>query len=84
MICPTDAPEKKERKIPKNIQAKATQGHAPWLNLKKNFQISFSQYANSVGTLCSDPCARLKIQIPMHSVSWGVPKYFATVIQFHC
>ena len=24
--------------------------------------------------LCSDPCARLKIQIPMHSVSWGCPK----------
>ena len=21
--------------------------------------------------LCSDPCARLKIQIPMHSISWG-------------
>ena len=24
--------------------------------------------------LCSDPCARLKIQIPMHSISWGCPK----------
>ena len=22
----------------------------------------------------SDPCARLKIQIPMHSISWGCPK----------
>ena len=24
--------------------------------------------------LCSDLCARLKIQIPMHSISWGRPK----------
>ena len=24
--------------------------------------------------LCSDPSARLKIQIPMHSISWGCPK----------
>ena len=24
--------------------------------------------------LCSDPCARLKIQIPMQSISWGCPK----------
>ena len=23
---------------------------------------------------CSDPCARLKIQIPMHLLSWGCPK----------
>ena len=24
--------------------------------------------------LCSDPRARLKIQIPLHSISWGCPK----------
>ena len=24
--------------------------------------------------LFSAPCARLKIQIPMHSISWGCPK----------
>ena len=24
--------------------------------------------------LSSDPCARLKTQIPMHSISWGCPK----------
>ena len=29
--------------------------------------------------LCPDPCARLKIQIPMHSISWGCPK-----IVLHC
>ena len=25
-------------------------------------------------SLCTDPCAWLKIQIPMHSISWGCPK----------
>ena len=25
-------------------------------------------------SLCSDPCAKLKIQIPLHSISWGCPK----------
>ena len=49
MICPTD-PLRKIRKIPKKIRAKAIQEHVPWLNIKKNFQISFSQYANNVGT----------------------------------
>ena len=50
MICPTD-PLKKIRKIrKKKIQAKAIHGHVPCLNLKKHFQISFSQYANNVGT----------------------------------
>ena len=49
MICPKD-PLKKKKKIPKKIQAKAIQGHVPWLNLRKIFQISFSQYANNVGT----------------------------------
>ena len=49
MICPTDPPQKNQ-KIPKKFRAKAVQGHVPWLNLKKNFQISFSQYANNVGT----------------------------------
>ena len=50
MICPTDPPKKKIRKIPKKFEAKAIQRHVPWLNLKKIFQISFSQYANNVGT----------------------------------
>ena len=50
MICPTD-PLKKIRKIrKKKIQAKAIKGHVPCLNLKKHFQISFSQYANNVGS----------------------------------
>ena len=37
-------------KIPKKFQAKAIQGHVPCLNLKKIFQIDFSQYANNIGT----------------------------------
>ena len=50
MICPTDPPQKNQ-KIPKKIPSKkAIQGHVPWLNLKKIFQISFSQYANNVET----------------------------------
>ena len=49
MICPTDPPQK-IRKIAKTFQAKATQGHVPWLNLKENFLISFSQCANNFGT----------------------------------
>ena len=73
MICPTD-PLKKSEKSGGKFQAKAIQGHVSWLNLKKNFQISFSQYANNVAPFFSDPCARLKIQIPMHSISWGCPR----------
>ena len=43
-------PLKKIQKIPKKFQAKAIQGHVPWMNLKKKIRISFSQYANNVGT----------------------------------
>ena len=43
-------PLKKMSIIPKKFQAKAIQGHVPWLNLKKNFQTGFSLYANNVGT----------------------------------
>uniref|UniRef100_UPI003AF662F8 hypothetical protein n=1 Tax=Thiolapillus sp. TaxID=2017437 RepID=UPI003AF662F8 len=50
MICPTDPPKKEIRQIPKKFQAKVIQGHVPCLNLKKIFQISFSQYVNNVGT----------------------------------
>ena len=50
MIWPTDPPKNVFGKIPNKIQAKAIQGHAPWLNLKKKIQISFPQYANNVGT----------------------------------
>ena len=72
---PYRSPSKKlEKSREKKIQAKAIQGHVPWLNLKKIFQICFSQYANSVGTLRSGTCARLKIRIPMHSISWRCPK----------
>ena len=43
-------PLKKIRKIREKIQAKAIQGHVPWLNLKKKMRSSFSQYTNNVGT----------------------------------
>ena len=62
-------------KILKKFQAKAIQGHVPWLNLKKMFQISFFTIMQVTSEpLCSDPSARLKIQIPMHSISWGCLK----------
>ena len=38
------------QKNPEKIQAKAIQGHVPWLNWKEKFQNSFSQYANNVET----------------------------------
>ena len=74
MICPTD-PLKKIRKFPKKIQAKAIQVHVPCLNLKKkNSRSVFHNMQITSEPLCSDPCARLKIQIPLHSISWGCPE----------
>ena len=49
MISLTDTPKKSE-KSRKKIQAKAIQGHVPWLNAKKMFQVSFSQCADNVET----------------------------------
>ena len=49
MICPTDPPQKNQ----KNPEKNPSKGHPralTLLELKKNFQISFSQYANNVGT----------------------------------
>ena len=80
MICPTDPPQKKKiRKNPKKFQAKAIQGHVPWLNLKKNFQISFSQYANNVETPLFRSMCQVQNTDTLHSISWGCPK-----IVCHC
>ena len=49
MICPTDPP-KKNQKNPEKIPSKGHSRALTLLNLKKNFQISFSQYENNVGT----------------------------------
>ena len=73
MICPTDPPQK-IKKIQENFQAKAIQGHEPWVNLKKISRSVFHNMQITLEPLCSDPCARLKIQIAMHSISWGCPK----------
>ena len=79
MICPTDPP-KKIRKIPKKIPSN---GH-PRARTLVEFQEKFlDQFFHNMQItsepLCSDPCARLKIQITMHSISWGCPK-----IVHHC
>ena len=77
MICPTDPPKKKKKKKnPEKMQTKAIQRPVPGLNLETNFQIIFQITSEP---LCSDPSAKLKIQIPMHSISWGCPK-----IVHHC
>ena len=49
MICPTDPPQKNQ-KNPEKIPSKGHPRARTLINLKKNFQISFSQYANNVGT----------------------------------
>ena len=49
MIGPTDTLEK-FRKNPENIPSKGHPRARILVELKKNFQISFSQYANNVGT----------------------------------
>ena len=80
MICTADTPiiffifffYTKSRK---KIQEKAIQGHVLWLNLKYNFKIFFFKICRqTLELLCSDPWARLKTQIPMHSINWGCPK----------
>ena len=73
MIPPTD-PLNQIRNIPKKIQAKAIQGHVRWLNLQKkkrekNPDQFFHNMQITSEPLCSDPCARLRIQTPMHSMS---------------
>ena len=75
MIRSTDLP-RKNYKNPggKKIQAKAIQGHVRWLNLKNNFQISFSQYANNVGTPLSRSMRQAHVQTPLHSIRFGYPK----------
>ena len=67
------APQTLLRKIRKKFQAKAIQGHVPWVNLKKNFQNSFSQYANNIGT----PLFRSMRQAQntdTHALKRGCPK----------
>ena len=74
MICPTLEDLKK---IPQNCQAKAMQRHVPrYLKKKKKVSgyIFFTIFRETSEPLSSDPCARLKTQIPMHSIDWGCPE----------
>ena len=73
MICPTD-PLKKSEKSGGKFQAKAIQGHVSWLNLKKNFQISFSQYANNVAPFFQIHAPGSKYRYPCTQPAGGVPK----------
>ena len=68
-------PLKKIRKIRKKFQAKASQRHVTCLNLKKKFQISFSQFANNVGTPFFQIHAQgSKYKYPCTQSAGGVPK----------
>ena len=72
---PHRPPSKKSEKSGKKFQAKAILGHIPWLNSKKNLQISFSQYVNNVGTpffLIYVPGS--KYRYPCTQSAGGVPK----------
>ena len=71
---PYRPPLKKSEKSRKKFQAKAIQGHVPPLNLIFFSRSVFHNMQITSEPLCSDPCARLKIQISMHSISWGCPQ----------
>ena len=73
------APQTPPQKNQKNPEKKnPSTGHPmarTLVEFKEKFQISFFHDMQIMSEpLCSDPCTRLKIQIPMHSISWGCPK----------
>ena len=71
---PPPHPTPENGKTPrKKIQAKAIQRHVPWLNLSTILKILFPHNIASTHP-GSDLRARLKTQIPVHSISWGCPK----------
>ena len=74
MICPTDPP-KKNQKNPEKIPSKGHLRARTLVDFKeKNSRPVFHNMQITSEPLCSDPYTTLKIQIPMHSFSWGCPK----------
>ena len=77
MICPTDPPQN-NNKNQKNPEKNPSKGHPRARTLvefkEKNSRSVFHNMQITSELLSSDPCARLKTQIPMHSISWGCPK----------
>ena len=75
MICSTD-PLKRIRKIPR--KKNPSKGHPKARTLaeiKEKFPDDFFHDMQITSEpLSSDPCARLKTQIPTHSISWGCPQ----------
>ena len=70
----TSLPKKSEKSGEKN-PSKSHPRARTLVEFKEN--ISRSVFHNMLITsepLCTDPCTRLKMQIPMHSTSWGCPK----------
>ena len=74
MICPTDPRQiffLNHEKIPGKGHPRAR----TLVEFKEKISRSFFYNMQITSEpLRSDPCARLKIQIPMHSISWGCPR----------
>ena len=73
MICPTDPPQKNQ----KNPEKNPSKGHPrarTLVEFEEKFPDVFHDMQIKSEPLCSDPCARLKIQISMRSISWGCSK----------
>ena len=74
MICPTDPPKQNQKNPEKNSTQRPSKGRTR-AEFKEKIRDNFSHNMQIMPEpLSSDPCARLKIQIPMHSISWGCPK----------
>ena len=68
-------PPKKNQKISEKNPSKGHPSARTLLEFKeKNSRSVFHNMQITSEPHCSDPCARLKIQIPMHSISWGCLK----------
>ena len=74
MICPTDPPQKNQ-KNPEKIPSKGYPRARTLVEFKEIFfQISFSQYANNVGTPLFRSMRQAQNTDTMHSISWGCPQ----------
>ena len=75
MFCPTDLIVFKKKYPVKNPVKDHLRAHT-LVEFKEKFPDDFFSHNMQImpEPLSSDPCARLKIQIPMHSISWGCTK----------
>ena len=77
MICLTDRPYQNNNNNNNNnkILSKGHPKARTLAEIKEKFPDDFFHDMQITSEpLSSDPCARLKTQIPTHSISWGCPK----------